>query len=118
MKGYLRTIFSLLLLAGVVSVCIPVAFSQEEAVSNKKLSGEVSSVDVEKSTAVIKQLKDAENQVYEDVTICVNDATVIAKGSETIGLGGLAIGSNVSVEYKTDESGNNVASLIQVETAE
>jgi len=118
MKGYLRTIFSLLLLAGVVSVCIPVAFSQEEVVLSKTFSGEISSVDVEKSTAVIKQLKDAENKIYEDITICVNDATIIAKGSEIIGLGGLAIGSNVSVEYKTDESGNNIASLIQVETSE
>lgn len=119
MKGYLKIIFYLLLVTGVMGINLPVAFSQEEQkeenVLTKEVSGGIVSVDLEKSTLVIKNLKDEKNQIYEDVTLYVDNSTTIKKNYKTISLSELTVGDEATIEYITDEEGKNKASYIWVE---
>lgn len=109
-----------LLFAGVVvGSGLPFAFCEEEELAETiQITGEIAKVDLEKSIVVIKQLKDEENDIYEDVDIYVDDATAIEKDYETIGLGDLAAGEDATIECTTNEEGKNIATYIFVKSEE
>jgi hypothetical protein len=79
------------------------------------LSGEIVSVDVVKSTVVIKQLKDPVTNTYEDVTLSVSSGTKITKAAATLQLSELKAGDKVKVEYSTDSLGTKKVESISVE---
>lgn len=115
----LKIILCLLFVGGMVGSGLPFAFSQEEELAETiQVTGEIAKVDLEKSIVVIKQLKDEDNEIYEDVDICVDGATVIEKDYETVGLDELAAGEDATVEYTANEEGKNVATYIFVNTEE
>lgn len=115
MKSYSRIILCSLIAFGLMGVSLPLACAQEEAETlTKEASGKIVSVNLEESTMVIKQLKDEENQVYENAVFYVNDSTLIESNYETVSLSDLSVGEEVSVEYVVSKEGKNIASYIQV----
>lgn len=121
MQRTLKLIFCLLIVVSILAVIrFPFAFSQEEEESAlvKELSGEVTSVDLKNSAIAIKQLKDKESLTYETTTIYVNDSTYTEKDYEAITLAELKVSDKVTVEYTTDETGNNIATTIWIESKE
>lgn len=121
MRGYGKMAFCLLFILGVWAVTAPAAFSLEgenesgTEVATSEITGEVVSVDVEQSNLVVKQLTDEVNQIYQDVTIAVDDSTTITKGEETITLAALTAGEMATVVYIASSEGVNTAVSIQVE---
>lgn len=102
---------------GAVGMLLPIAFSQEEAV-NEVVSGEIISVDSEKSELVVRYLADEINEKFAEMTVKVNTLTAIESDYGVIGLAGLKVGNKVSIEYTTGESGENTAIYIWVEAKE
>lgn len=118
MRKVLAVLLGVLLATGVM-VC-PSVFSQgttgTEEISSMELSGEVVSVDIEKSLVVVKYLVDEANQTYEEMTFKV-DASIAAieKGEKTVSLSDLKSADKVTVKYTVDDKGNNIVESIMVE---
>lgn len=115
MTRFLKIGFCLLIIAGLARISAPIAFSQEEEIVPIETTGEVVLVDLENSTMTIKYLKDEENQVYEDLTIYIDNSTMIEKNSETISLPEINIGDEAVIEYNADNEGRNIATYIWLE---
>lgn len=118
MKGYEKLLLCLLLVVGVVGMGLPVSFCRGEEMPKKQISGEIVSVDVEKSTVIIKQLKDAKDKVYEEMTVLVDSSTNIEKDYNEAGLSLLAAGDEVTVDFATNKEGANIASYISAQSQE
>jgi hypothetical protein len=102
-----------LAVVGMAGVALPV-YAQEKAEEGiTSVSGEVVSVDQIKSEVVVKQLKDAVANTYENVTILVLPETKIFRGDATLKLSDLKIGDKVEVGSTKDASGaSKVVSII------
>lgn len=118
MRNYLIVALSILLIAGVAGISLPSALCQEEegVVVVNDFSGEITSVDQEKSMIVIKQLKDEKNQIYDEVAVYIDDSTTIEKGYETVSLSSLTTGDLVDIEYTTSDEGKKIATYIWIKT--
>jgi len=115
MKGYVHALFCLVTVIGLVGMISLSGFSQEtEGVATMELKGKIASVDPANSALVVTWLKDATNNVTEDVTVSVNSSTNIEKNEEMIGIDQLEVGNNVYIEYTTDAAGKKIASYIMV----
>jgi len=80
-----------------------------EAISTLALSGTVTSLDKENSIIVVESLKQDESQEAQSVTLSVDENTSIIKDFQEAALGDLVEGDLVSIEYKVDSNGQNVA---------
>jgi hypothetical protein len=124
MKGgeNMKNIWIMVMVVGLVmgmSVSAPTNVSaQEEAVvaetTASVVTGAIVAVDLENSTITIETAATEEGQAAVQTVVVIDDATVIAKGEEVVSKDGLTVGSNVTVEYVTDEAGANVAQNISV----
>lgn len=105
-----------LAVVGMVGVVVP-AFSQEkvEQPAVTLVSGEVVSVDLVKSTVVIKQIKDPVSGTYENQVISVLPETKVTKGDSALKLSDLKAGDMVSVKYATDALAVQKVESISVE---
>lgn len=113
MGRLLRVVLFLL----VVSTRVNTVYSQEAVTEQvvASVSGEIVSVDVEKSTIVVKQLKDEATKTYEDVTITVAPETTITEGEASLKLADLKAGSNIKIESTKDAEGKELVKSIAVE---
>lgn len=117
MKGCLRVALCFLFAAAVSGMNMPLSLSQEEDTSMvSNVSGQVASVDQEKSLVVIKYLEDEENEIYNEATIYVDSSTAIENAYETISIANLVKGESIDVEYTTSEDGRKIATYIWVNT--
>ncbi len=112
----IKLVLVLLVVAGVAGVVVP-AFSQEkvEQPAVTSVSGEVVSVDLVKSTVVIKQIKDPVSGAYENQVISVLPETKVTKGDAALKLSDLKAGDKVLVKYITDAQGAQKVESISVE---
>lgn len=112
----IKLVLVLLVVVGVAGVAVP-AFAQSEvqqpAVTS--VSGEVVSVDLVKSTVVIKQIKDPVAGTYENQAISVLPETKVSKDDAALKLSDLKAGDKVSVKYATDALGVQKVESISVE---
>lgn len=112
----IKLVLVLLVVAGMAGVVVP-AFSQSEvqqpAVTS--VSGEVVSVDLLKSTVVIKQIKDPVAATYENQVISVLPETKVTKDDAALKLSDLKAGEKVLVKYTTDALGAQKVESISVE---
>lgn len=67
---------------------------------------------------VIKHLKDEKNQIYEDVTLYVDNSATIEKDYKITSLSELTVGNEATIGYITNDEGKNIASYILVESLE
>jgi PDZ domain-containing secreted protein len=90
-------------------------FSQDEADAfTKEALGNIGAVNADNSSLVVKQLKDKADKSYEDLIIYADDSTFIEKNEEVSSLSDLETGEEISVEYYTNETGENIAGHIWV----
>lgn len=120
MKGILKImLFSLMVGVVMTGANLALAASEEtQPVETKEVVGTVESVDMEQSLLIVTQLVNAEEGIYENVTISVTEATTIEKNYEAATLSIVMTGDKVSVQYTINEEGKMVASHILVESAE
>jgi len=110
----LRVSVRLLLVASFLVSAVPV-FSQDEADAfTKEALGNIGAVNADNSSLVIKQLKGSADKSYEDLIIYADDSTFIEKNEEMANLSDLETGEEISVEYYTNETGENIAGHIWV----
>jgi uncharacterized membrane protein len=104
---------------GMVGVVMP-AYSQEKTEQQLVTSvlAEVASVDLEKSTVVIKTVKDPVLKTYENQTISVLPETKVLKGDVVLKPSDLKAGDKVTVKYTADALGKWKVESISVEVAE
>ncbi|MEW5895744.1 MAG: hypothetical protein AB1650_08340 [Candidatus Omnitrophota bacterium] len=76
------------------------------------ISGKIAAVDIEKSMITVVEASQAEGQEAAEIVFLVVESTEIDKEGESVTLAGLTIGDSVSVEYETQESGENIAQSI------
>lgn len=103
-----------------VGIAIPI-YSQQQAEQQQiadSVSAEIVSVDSEKSTLVIKTVKDAVAKAYENQTISVSSEVKILKGDAVLKLSDLKVGDKVNVQYISDASGKQKVESINVEAIE
>lgn len=107
-------------LVGMAGIVFP-AYSQEQVEQKQianSVSAEVVSLDLVKSTAVIKTMKDAVTKTYVNQTISVLPETKITKGDVVLKPSDLKVGDKVMVKYTTDASGEWKVESISVQTTE
>lgn len=115
MRGYLKRVFFLLLISELLVMAnLPPALSQEGEPLLQKARGTIESVDLKKSTIVIKRLQDEASQAYEKMTVYVDGSAPIKKDFEGVTLSGLAVGDEVNVGYVLNEKKVNIARYISV----
>lgn len=109
----------LLVTAGMVGVALP-AYSQEKTGRQQviSVSGEIVSVDLAKSTVVVKTIKDAVTGTYEEIALSVLPETKLAQGDTSLKLSDLKAGDKVTVDYVKDVAGKLVPKSISVKTQE
>jgi hypothetical protein len=110
MNKCIRTVSFGLLIGGIVALAATAGFAQEAVKSSLDIAGAIVSVDETTSSLVVK------DEEKGDVTIVVDENTVILSDDETITLSDLAKGQIVFAEYK-ENNGQNIASLIEAEEA-
>ncbi len=103
-----RVVVLFLAVVGMVGVVVP-AYCVEEAKQEQQVSdsvsGEVVSVDVDKSTVTIRQLQDASTGIYQKADVAVSPETNISKGDAVLKLSDLKAGDQVTVKYVTGTTG-------------
>jgi len=99
-------------MAGVVLPVYAQGAAEQKAIS---VLGEVVSADLVKSEVLVKQLKDAVTNTYENTTFVVLPETKIAKGDVALKLSDLKAGDKVIVKYTTDALGKQKVENISVE---
>lgn len=109
-KG-IKTVSFWLLISGIVALAATTGVAQEAVESSMDISGAIVSVDAAASSLVVK------DEGKGEVTIVIDENTIILSGDETAALADLAKGQVVFVEYK-ENNGKNMASLIEAEEAE
>ncbi|MBM3251721.1 MAG: hypothetical protein FJZ11_02945 [Candidatus Omnitrophica bacterium] len=120
-KG-LRFALGLIIILAVISMVLPVVYSQEEEAELitpaeeelMTISGEIVSVDLEKSNIVIKYIDDYTTGSLKELTISVNAATNIEREYTALAISDLKAQDAVLVEYAVDANGNNIAKNILV----
>jgi len=86
----------------------------EEPIPESVITGEISSVDLENSTVILKVIEDEATQVSSEKTVMINDATMISKAEATAGIADLVVGDNVTVAYTENSDGGMVATFVTV----
>jgi hypothetical protein len=116
MVRVIKLVLVLLVAVGVAGAAVS-AFSQSEAQQPAVtfVSGEVVSVDLLKSTVVIRQIKDQVAGTYENQAISVLAETKVTKDGAALKLSDLKAGDNVSVKYAADALGAQKVESISVE---
>ena len=104
----------LLITASFLTSTVPVFSQDEDDVVAKETLGNIGSVNAQNSSFIVKQLKGGENESYEDLIIYADDSTFIEKNDEVVSLSDLIAGEEISVEYVTNETGENIAGHIWV----
>ena len=112
-----------LLVMGTAAVSI---YAQEKATTTEKkaepqealISGEVVSVDLDKSVVVVKEAKDGVIGIYENINLTVSPETKIVKGKTALKLSELKAGDKVKVESSSDKTGTSKVVSITVENQE
>lgn len=104
----------LLLVACFLISAAPVFSQDDPDVVTKEALGNIGAVNADSSSLVIKQLKGEANKSYEDLTIYADESTLIEKNEEVASLLDLETGEEISVEYYTNETGENIAGHIWV----
>ena len=87
-----------------VSIYMPV-MAQENVVTAAKtvVSGEIVSIDADKGSIVVKQIKDEAAKTTEDLTIEVTADAKITKAEAVLKIADLKAGEKVTVNAKTEE---------------
>jgi len=107
----------LIISVAIVASVIP-AYSQEvvpeqAAVNSKTVSGQIASVDLEKSALTLKTM-DTATGIEKDESIQVMPETEIVSGNVTIKLSDLKADDKVEVGYTVDQTGILQANTITV----
>lgn len=119
MEKMVKLAVILFVIAGVAGLYVPVRGYSQEMTEQKKtvpVSGEVVSVDTTNSSLVVKSLKDATTNTYEDVTLSVSTDTKIAKGDAVLMLSDIKAGDKVTAQK--EEGSPKVISIAVVAMAE
>ena len=106
-------VISLAVMASVMPAYGQEAMPEQAEVVNNTVSGEVVSVDLEKS-ALTLQTTDMATGAKKNEDIQLMSGTGILSGNVSLGLSDLKVGDEVEVEYSVDETGNLQASIITV----
>jgi hypothetical protein len=119
-KG-LRFLLGLIIVIAVFSTILPVIYSQEETElmmpaeeELMTISGEIVSVDLEKSSVVIKYIDDYTTGTFKELAISVDATTNIEREYTALTITDLKAQDAVLVEYAVDANGNNMAKNILV----
>jgi hypothetical protein len=106
--------------SGIAGISI-LAYSQQEAEQQQianTISTEVVSVDSEKSTLLIKTVKDAVAGTSENQVVPVLPETKILNGDVVLKLSDLKVGDKVNIKYTTDTLGVMEVASINLEGAD
>lgn len=139
MNKYFKVVFCLVFCLGIISIVrLPMASCEEgmqaieesvsgnitavdeemplaeEPIPESVITGEISSVDLENSTVILKVIEDEATQVSSEKTVMINDATMISKAEATAGIADLVVGDNVTVAYTENSDGGMVATFVTV----
>ncbi len=116
-KGLKLIAVYLLVTAVAVAGMVFAAYAQEEAPQQAQsisVSGEVVSVDLEKSEVVLKQLKDAAYGTYENTVISIVPETKVQKGEVALTVSDLKAGDKITIQCVAGAEGKQEAQVISV----
>ncbi len=110
----IRAAVILLMVAGMAVVTLPGYCQEAKEAAITSVSAEVVSVDLAKSTMVVKKLKDAIADTYENLTILVSPEVKILKDEAALKLSDIKIGDKVTIKSVNDLSGKTKVESISV----
>ena len=113
MNRLMVLIISVAIAASVIPAYSQEALPEQAAVNSKTVSGQIASVDLEKSALTLKTM-DAVTGIEKDENIQVMPETAIVSGNVTIKLSDLKADEKVEVGYTVDQTGILQANTITV----